>query len=113
MENFHNKENLHSIALTQSLVQNNMKSLPMEVKPSFKDQFSRFRKQCLDNVWPPATFLFLAQLVDELENNYRSTSFLYNLNERGKAGSREPPLFPFRTTTFDSSGQNYFFKWYI
>ena len=50
MENFHNKENLHSVALTQSLVQNIMKSLPMEVRPSFNDQFSRFHKQCLDNV---------------------------------------------------------------
>ena len=70
MENFHNKENLHSIALTQSLVQNNMKSLQMEVRPSFNDQFSKFRKQCLDNVRPPATFLFLAQFVEELEKNY-------------------------------------------
>ena len=59
MENFHNKENLHSVALTQSLVQNNMNSLPMEVRPSFNDQFSKFRKQCPDNVRPPATFLFL------------------------------------------------------
>ena len=53
--------------------------------------------------------------------------------ERGKAGGHEPPLFPlpghilaffssgnhephyflFCTTTFDSSGQNYFFKRYI
>ena len=52
-------------------------------------------------------------------------------NERGKAGGHKPPLFPlsyhilaffssgshepfpFRTATFDFSGQNYFFKWYI
>ena len=80
MENFHNKENLHSIALTQSLVQNIMKSLPMEVRPSFNDQFSRFRKQCPDNVQPSTTFLFLAQFVDELEKNYRSTPFLYDLD---------------------------------
>ena len=80
MENFHNKENLHSVALTQSLVQNIMKSLPMEVRPSFNDQFSKFCKQCQDNVRPPATFLFLAQFVDELEKNYRSTPFLYDLD---------------------------------
>ena len=54
-------------------------------------------------------------------------------DERGKAGGHEPLLFPlpghilafslpaamshhyfpFRTTTFDSSGQHYNFKWYI
>jgi len=80
MENFHNKENLHNVALTQSLVQNIMKSLPIEVRPSFNDQFSKFRKQCPDNVRSPATFLFLAQFVDELEKNYRSTPFLYDLD---------------------------------
>ena len=52
----------------------------MEVRPSFNEQFSKFRKQCLDNVRPPATFLFLAQFVDELEKNYRSTPFLYDLD---------------------------------
>ena len=76
MENFRNKENLLSVAITQSLVQNIMKSLPMEVRPSFNKQFSKFRKQCPDNVQPPATFSFLAQFVDELEKNYRSTPFL-------------------------------------
>ncbi len=80
MENFHNKENLHNVALTQSLVQNIMKSLPIEVRPSFNDQFSRFRKQCPDNVRSPATFLFLAQFVDELEKSYRSTPYLYDLD---------------------------------
>ena len=70
MENFHNKENLHSVALTQSLVQNIMKSLTMEVRPSFNDQFSKFREQCLDNVRSPATFLFLAQFVEKIEKNY-------------------------------------------
>ena len=58
----------------------------------------------------------------------------YNVNERGKAGGHEPPLFPLPChifaffssgshepplfplpyhRAFDSSGQNYFFKWYI
>ena len=55
-------------------------NLPMEVRPSFNDQFSKFRKQCPDNVRPPATFLFLAQFVDELEKNYRSTPFFYDLD---------------------------------
>ena len=50
MQNFHNKEDLHSIALTQHLVQNIMKSLPPEVRPSFNNQFSKFRKQCPANV---------------------------------------------------------------
>jgi len=80
MENLHNKENLLSVAITQSLVQNIMKSLPMEVRPSFNEQFAKFRKQSPDNVRPPATFLFLAQFVDELEKNYRSTPYLYDLD---------------------------------
>ena len=46
MQNFHNKEDLHSVPLTQTLVQNIMKSLPLEVRPSFNDQFSKFRDQC-------------------------------------------------------------------
>ena len=69
MENFHNKEDLHSLALTQSLVQNIMKSLPMEVRPSFNDQFYKFPNQCPDTVRPSGMFLFLAQFVDELEKN--------------------------------------------
>jgi len=79
MENFH-EENLHSVAITQSLVQNIMRSLPMEVRPSFNEQFSKFREQCPDNVGPPATFLFLAQFVDKLEKSYRSTPYLYDLD---------------------------------
>ena len=35
----------------------------------------------------------------------------------GRAGEGQAAMshhyFPFRTTTFDSSGQNYSFKWYI
>ena len=80
MENFHNKENLHSVALTQPLVQNIIRSLPMELRPSFNNQFSKFREQCPDNVRPPATFSFLAKFVDKLEKNYRSTPYLYNLD---------------------------------
>ena len=62
MQDFHDKEDLHSVALTQTLVQNIMKSLPLEVRPSFNDQFSKFRDQCPANVRPPARFLFLAKL---------------------------------------------------
>ena len=80
MQNFHDKEDLHSVALTQPLVQNIMKSLPLEVRPSFNDQFSKFRDQCPANVRPPATFLFLAKFVEKLEKNYRSTPYLYDLD---------------------------------
>jgi len=79
MQNFHDKEDLHSVALTQQLVQNIMKSLPPEVRPSFNDQFSKFRKQCPANVRPPATFEFLTQFVEDLEKNYRSNPYLYDL----------------------------------
>ena len=37
MQNFHDKEDLNNVALTQLLVQNIMKSLPSEVRPSFND----------------------------------------------------------------------------
>ena len=80
MQNFHDKEDLHSVALTQPLVQNIMKSLTSEVRPSFNDQFSKFHKQCPANVRPPATFRFLAQFVEDLEKNYRSTPYLYDLD---------------------------------
>ena len=80
MQNFQDKEDLHSLALTQPLVQNIMKSLPPEVRPSFNHQFSKFREQCSANVRPSATFLFLAQFVEKLEKNYRSTPYLYNLD---------------------------------
>ena len=70
MQNFHDKEDLHSVALTQTLVQNIMKSLPLEVRPSFNEQFSKFRDQFPANVQPPATFLFLAKFLEKLEKNY-------------------------------------------
>ena len=57
-----------------------MKSLPLEVRPSFNDQFSKFRDQCPANVRPPATFFFLATFVEKLEKNYRSTPFLYDFD---------------------------------
>ena len=44
MQNFQDMEDLHSLALTQPLVQNIMKSLPLEVRPSFNHQFSKFRE---------------------------------------------------------------------
>ena len=80
MQDFHDKEDLHSVALTQPLVQNIMKSLPLEVRPSFNNQFSKFCDQCPSNVRPPATFLFLAKFVEKLEKNYRSTPYLYYLD---------------------------------
>ena len=80
MQDFHDKEDLHSVALTQPLVQNIMKSLPLEVRPSFNDQFSKFRDQCPGNVQPPARFLFLAKFVEKLEKNYQSNPYLYDLD---------------------------------
>ena len=61
-----NWRNLHSDALTQSLVQNIMRSLPLEVRPSFNNQFTQFQELNADNVQPPTTFLFLAQYVNKL-----------------------------------------------
>ena len=47
-----------------------MRSLPMELRPSFNDQFVIFRKQNPDNVQTSATFEFLANYVNEIERNY-------------------------------------------
>ena len=69
-------ENLHNIAITQTLIQNIMRSLPMEVRPSFNDQFVKFRNQNPDNVQTSATFEFLANHVNEIERNYRSNPYL-------------------------------------
>ena len=57
-----------------------MRSLPMEVRSSFNNQFMEFRNQDPDNVCPPATFLFLAQYVNKLEKNYQSNPSLFDLN---------------------------------
>ena len=57
-----------------------MKSLPLEVRPSFNDQFSKFRDQCPANVRPPASFFFLSKFVEKLEKNYQSTPYLYDLD---------------------------------
>ena len=59
IQQFQDMENLHSVALTQTQVQNVMRSLPMEVRSSFNNQFMEFRSQDPDNVRPPAMFSFL------------------------------------------------------
>ena len=59
IKQFHDAENLHSVALTQTLVQNVMRSRPIEVGSSFNDQLMEFRGQDPDNVRPSATFSFL------------------------------------------------------
>ena len=63
-------EDLHSVSLTQPLILNIMRSLPMEARLSFKDQYMDFRSKDPANVRPPATFLFLALFVTKLERNY-------------------------------------------
>ena len=94
--NSHQKDNLHSVALTKTQVQNIMRSLPLDVRLSFNYQFCQFWGQCPDNVQPPATFLFLALFVYKLEKNYRSNSYLYNLKYRCQADQQSalPSLNP-------------------
>ena len=77
---FHDEEDLHSIALTQHLILNIMRSLPLELRSSFNDQFMTFRNQDPSNVQPPATFTFLAQFVNRTKKNYRSNPAHFNLN---------------------------------
>ena len=76
MQQFHNVEDLHSVALTQYLILNIMRSLPLELRTSFNDQFMTFRNQDPSNVRPPATFAFLAQFVSRTEKNYHSNPYL-------------------------------------
>ena len=82
IQQFHDVEDLHSATSTQSLVQNIMRSLPMEVRSSFNDQFMEFRGKDPANVRPPATFLFLAKYVNKLEKNYRSNPSLFYLDRQ-------------------------------
>ena len=57
-----------------------MRSLPMEVRSSFNDQYMEFRIKDHANVRPPGTFLFLAQYVIKLEKNYQSNPSLFDLD---------------------------------
>ena len=80
IQQFHNVEDLNNVALTPNLVQNVMRSLPMEVMSSFNDQFMEFRSKDPANVRSLATFKFLAQYVNKLEKNYRSNPTLFDRN---------------------------------
>ena len=42
IQQFHDMEDLHSVSQTQPLIQNIMRSLPMEVRLSFNDQYVEF-----------------------------------------------------------------------
>ena len=82
MQQFFDMEDLHSVTLTQALVQNIMRSLlPLEVKSSFKEKYADFRDLCPANVRPPTTLNFLAQFVCKMEKNYRANPSLYNLEQ--------------------------------
>ena len=80
IQQFHDVEDLHNVAITLNLVPNVMRSLPMEVMSSFNDQFLDFRSKDPAKVRFPATFKFLAQLVNKLEKNYRSNPTLFDRN---------------------------------
>ena len=73
-------EDLHSVALTQPLVQNIMRSLPLDGRSSFNKKFMHFHSLDPSNVRPPAKFLFLAQYVNKIEKHFQSNPSLYNLD---------------------------------
>ena len=81
MQQFFDMEDLHSVTLTQVLVQNIMRSLPLEVKSSFNEKYAHFRDLRPANVRPPTTFNFLAQFVCKIEKNYRANPSLYDLDQ--------------------------------
>ena len=70
IQQFHDVEDLHNIAITLNLVQNVMRSLSMEVMSSFNNQFMDFRSKNPANIRSLATFKILAQYGNELEKNY-------------------------------------------
>ena len=76
IQQFHNMEDLHNVAITPNLVQNVMRSLPVEVMSSFNNQFMDFRCKDPANVRSPATFKFLSQYVNKLEKHYLSNPTL-------------------------------------
>ena len=80
MQQFFNLEDLHSVTITQQLVQNIMRSLPLEMKPSFNEKYADFRDLRPENVRPPITFDFLAQFIYKMERNYRANPSLYDLD---------------------------------
>ena len=80
MEQFYKLEHFHSVAITQSLIQNIIRSLPLKVRPSLNKQFNSFQRQSPDHILAPNTFSFLAQIVIELKKNYQANSSLYDLD---------------------------------
>ena len=96
MQEFFDLEILHNVTLTQQLVHNIMKSLPLEVKSSFNEKYADFRDLRPENVKSPITFEFLAKFVYKMEKNYRANPSLYDLELSPtsvgvKATRPEPP----------------------
>ena len=96
MQEFFDLEILHNVTLTQQLVHNIMKSLPLEVKSSFNEKYADFRDLRPENVKSPITFEFLAKFVYKMEKNYRANPSLYDLEFSParvgvKATRPEPP----------------------
>jgi len=78
IQQFHDVEDLNSVALTQHLIHNIMRRIPKEVKGDFNKEYMKFRNQSAANVRPPASFAFIAQFVNEIAKNYRSNPDLYD-----------------------------------
>ena len=80
VKEFHDVEDLYSIALTHNLNTNIIRSLPNQLQSSFNDQFVGFRGQSSANVRAPAMFLFLSRYMYKLEKNYRANPTLIDVN---------------------------------
>ena len=80
VKQFHDAEDLYNVALTPSLNSFIMQNFPAEVRLSFNDKFQDFRAIDPANVRSPATFLFIAQFVSNVERMYSSTPFLYDVD---------------------------------
>ena len=77
IQQFHDVENLHSVALIQHLIQSIIRRIPLEVKANFNERYMKFCNENADNIRPPASFAFIAQFVNELAKNYRFNPDLY------------------------------------
>ena len=64
IQQFHDVENLHSVALTQHLIQSIIRRIPLEVKANFNERYMKFCNENADNIRPPASFAFIAQFVN-------------------------------------------------
>ena len=78
MKEYHSIETLYNAVLTPDLNTNIIRSLPIELRISFK--YSAFIDMDADNnIHSPAVFKFLNQYVENLNNSYKANPMLFDV----------------------------------